>query len=64
VIEMVLSFFDRIYSSYVRYGEGDRLVWNPSKKSFFEVSSYYEVLIRTNGSSFPSKRPQDSSIIG
>jgi hypothetical protein len=25
-IEMVLSFFDRIYFSYVRYGESDRLV--------------------------------------
>jgi hypothetical protein len=52
---MILSFFDRIYSSYVRYGEGDRLVWNPSKKGFFEVSSYYEVLIRRNGPSFPWK---------
>jgi len=31
------------------------LVWNPSKKGFFEVSSYYEVLIRRNGPSFPWK---------
>jgi len=52
---MILSFFDRIYSSYVRYGEGDRLVWNPSKNGFFEVSSYYEILIRRNGPSFPWK---------
>jgi hypothetical protein len=54
-IEMVLSFFDRIYFTYVRHGEGDKLVWNPSKKGFFEVSSYYEVLIRRNGPSFSWK---------
>jgi hypothetical protein len=30
-------------------------VWNPSKRGLFEVISYYEVLIRKNGSSFPWK---------
>jgi hypothetical protein len=34
-IEMILSFFDRIYSTYVRHLDGDMLVWNPSKKVFF-----------------------------
>jgi hypothetical protein len=39
----------------VRHGEGDGLVWNPSKRGLFEVKSYYEVLIRKNGPSFPWK---------
>jgi hypothetical protein len=52
-IEMVLSFFEQLYSTSVQHGEGDRLVWNPSKRGFFEVRSYYGVLIRKNGSSFP-----------
>jgi hypothetical protein len=34
-IEMILSFVDRIYSTYVRHLDGDMLVWNPSKKVFF-----------------------------
>jgi hypothetical protein len=52
---MVLSFFEPIYSTSVRHEEVDRLVWNPSKKGFFEVSSFYEVLIRRNGPYFPWK---------
>jgi hypothetical protein len=54
-IEMVPSFFEQLSSILVRHGEGDRLVWNPSKRGFFEVRSYYEVLIRKNGPSFPWK---------
>jgi hypothetical protein len=50
---MVLSFFERLYSTSVRHEEGDRLVWNPFKRSFFEVRSYYGVLIKKNGPSFP-----------
>jgi hypothetical protein len=30
--EIVLSFFERLYSTSVLLGEGDRLVWNPSKR--------------------------------
>jgi hypothetical protein len=52
-MDMVLSFFDRLYSVSARHGEGDRLVWNPSKKGLFEVRSFYEVLIGKDGSSFP-----------
>jgi hypothetical protein len=51
-MEMVLSFLERLYSTSVQHGDGDRLVWNPSKKGLFEVRSYYEVLIRKNGPSF------------
>jgi hypothetical protein len=51
---MVLSFFDRLYSISARHGEGDRLVWNPSKKGLFEVRSFYEELIRKDVPPFPS----------
>jgi hypothetical protein len=54
-MEMILSFFDRPYSSLVRQGEGNKLVWNPSKRGLFVVKSYYEVLISKNGPSFPWK---------
>jgi hypothetical protein len=49
---MILSFFEWLYSTLVRHEQGDRLVWNPSKRGLFEVRSYYEVLIRKNGPSF------------
>jgi len=51
-MEMVLYFFEWLYSTSVRHGEGDMLVWNPSKEGLFEVRSYYEVLMRKNGPSF------------
>jgi hypothetical protein len=54
-MEMVLSFFERLYSTLVRHREGDMLIWNPSKRGLFEVRSYYEVLIRKNGPSFSWK---------
>jgi hypothetical protein len=50
---MVLSFFDRLYSTSTRQGESDRLVWNPSKKVLFEVKSFYDELTREDGSYFP-----------
>jgi hypothetical protein len=31
-VEMVMSFFDQLYSTRVRYGEVDRVVWNLSKR--------------------------------
>jgi hypothetical protein len=52
-MDMVLSFFDRLYSTSARHGEGDRLVLNPSKKDSFEVRSFYEELIRKDGPSVP-----------
>jgi hypothetical protein len=51
-IEMVLSFFARLYSMSVRHEEDDSLVWNLSKRGLFEVKSYYEVLSRKDGPSF------------
>jgi hypothetical protein len=52
-MDMVLSFFDRLYSTSAQHGEGDRLVWNPSKKCSFEVRSFYKELIRKDGPSVP-----------
>jgi len=40
---MVLSFFEPIYSTSVRHEEVDRLVWNPSKKGFFEKWPIFSV---------------------
>jgi hypothetical protein len=54
-MDMVLSFFDRLYSISAQHGEGDSLVWNPSKKGLFEVRSFYEELIRKDGPPFPWK---------
>jgi hypothetical protein len=54
-MDMVLSFFDRLYSISARHGKGDRLVWNPSKNGLFEVRSFCEELIRKDGPSFPWK---------
>jgi len=54
-MEMVLSFFERLYSTSIRQGEGDKLVWNLSTRGYFEVRSYFEVLSRKEGSSFPWK---------
>jgi len=53
-MDMLISFFDRLYFISARHGEGDRLVWNPSKKGLFEVRSFYEELIRKDGPSFSS----------
>jgi len=52
-MDMVFSFFDRLYSTSARHGEGDRLVWNPSKKGVFEVRSFYEELIRKDDPCVP-----------
>jgi hypothetical protein len=52
-LDMVLSFFDRLYSTSNRHGEDDRLVWNPSKKGVFEVRSFYKELIRKDGPLVP-----------
>jgi len=41
----VLSFFERLYSISIRHGEGDKLVWNPSKRGLFEVRSIMKCLL-------------------
>jgi hypothetical protein len=54
-VEVVLSFFEMLYSFKVRQGDVDRIGWSPSKRSKFEVKSFYQVLTSPNGSPFPWK---------
>jgi len=54
-MEMVFSFFARLYSILIQHGKDDKLVWNLSKRGLFEVKSYYEVLNRKDGPSSPWK---------
>jgi hypothetical protein len=51
-VEMVLSFFERLYSIQLRHGDEDRISWSPSNRSKFEVKSFYEVLTSQDGPSF------------
>jgi hypothetical protein len=51
---MVLSFYEQLYSTRIRYGEVDRLVWNLSKRSF-EVKTFYRALACQEVVSFPWK---------
>ena len=39
-MEMVPSFFERLYYVQLRHGEKDRLGWSPSKRGKFEVKSF------------------------
>ena len=43
---------DLIYSSKIKVGYRDRLVWVPSSQNEFQVKSYYKVL-RGSGPQFP-----------
>jgi hypothetical protein len=43
-LEGVVSFFERLYSFQLRQGEEDRIGWSPSKRSKFEVKSFYQEL--------------------
>jgi hypothetical protein len=52
---VVVSFFERLYSFKLRQGEEDGIGWSPSKRSKFEVKSFYQVLTSQNGLSFPWK---------
>jgi hypothetical protein len=50
---MVLYFFERLYSYWIRHGAVDRLVWSLSKREHFEVKSLYKALASQGISSFP-----------
>jgi hypothetical protein len=39
-VEMVLSFYEQLYSLRIRHGDVDRLVWNLSKRRSFEVKTF------------------------
>lgn len=52
---MVMSFFDQLYSTRVRHGEVDKVVWNLSKRRNFEVKTFYKALVCHKAASFPWK---------
>jgi hypothetical protein len=42
-VDAVSQFFE-LYSNRIRYGGEDTMCWVPSKRKYFEVKSYYQVL--------------------
>jgi len=54
-VEMVMSFYDQLYSTRVRHGEVDRVVWILSKRRNFEVKTFYKALVCHEVASFPWK---------
>jgi hypothetical protein len=43
-VEMVLYFYEWLYSHQIQHGAVDRLVWSLSKRGHFEVKSFYKAL--------------------
>ena len=43
-VDVVSQFFELLYSNRIRYGGEDTMCWVPSKRKYFEVKSYYQVL--------------------
>jgi hypothetical protein len=54
-VEMVMSFFEQLYSTRVQHGEVDRTVWTLSKMRIIEVKSFYIALVCHEATSFPWK---------
>jgi hypothetical protein len=52
-VEMVISFYEQLYSIRIRHGEVDRVVWNLSKKRNFEVKTFYKALVCHETAYFP-----------
>jgi hypothetical protein len=52
-MELVLSFFEQLYSVELQHGEEDGLGRSLSKRGKFEVKSFYKVLTSHDGPSFP-----------
>jgi hypothetical protein len=47
--------YEQLYSTRVRHGEVDRVVWNLSKRRNFEVKTFYKALVCHEAASFPWK---------
>jgi hypothetical protein len=54
-VEMVMFFFEQLYSIRIRHGEVDRVLWNLSKRRNFEVKTFYKALVCHEAASFPWK---------
>jgi hypothetical protein len=55
-VEILTSFYSRLYSHKCRGVGEDKLWWIPSSKGVFEVRSYYQVLTTQGSLYFPWKR--------
>jgi hypothetical protein len=44
-VEMVMSFYEQLYSTRVRHGEVERVVWNLSKRRNFEVITFFFIVM-------------------
>jgi hypothetical protein len=54
-VDMVLSFYERLYSNRIWHRAVDRLVWNLSKRGIFEVKTLYKALASQEVVFFPWK---------
>lgn len=54
-MDVFASFFTLLYSIIVRRNGVDKLLRSPSKKGWFDISSYYIVLVGNNVSPFSWK---------
>jgi hypothetical protein len=52
-VEMVIAFYEQLYSIRIRHGEVDRVVWNLSKKRNFEGKTFYKALVCHEAVNFP-----------
>jgi len=52
---MVMSFYEQLYSIWIRHEEVDKVVWNLSKKRNFAMKTFYKTLFCHEVASFPWK---------
>jgi hypothetical protein len=43
-VEVVMDFYGKLYETWRHVGGLDRIIWSPSKRKLFEVSSFFGVL--------------------
>jgi hypothetical protein len=54
-VDMVLSFYECLYSNRIRHGTVDKLVWNLFKRGIIEAKTLYKALTSQEVVSFPWK---------
>jgi hypothetical protein len=54
-VDVVSSFFEKLYSYKISHGNEDCIQWSPSKKGTFEVKTLYKALSTQNYEVFPWK---------
>jgi hypothetical protein len=54
-VDVVSSFFEKLYSSKISHGNEDCIRWSPSTRGTFEVKTFYKGLSTQNYEVFPWK---------